>query len=153
MQSLTRFSVAEVLALSDNELLVLERGFVGGQGNTIRIFRLSLAGLPEVSDVASLASLSQAEHESALASKTLLLDLVDCPDSGAMPRPDAVQPNGLFDNFEAMALGPVLPGGWQSLVLVSDNNTNPQFQITRVIALALPQSEIVGLTPDLPAAD
>ena len=36
--------VAEIIALSETELLVLERGFVGGVGNTVRIFRVSLKG-------------------------------------------------------------------------------------------------------------
>ena len=63
--------------------------------------------------------------------------------TAARPQPDttqcapgAVQPNPLLDNFEALTLGPVLPDGRQSLVLVSDDNFN-RSQTTRVIVLAV----------------
>jgi hypothetical protein len=36
-------------------LLVLERGFVAGKGNTVRIFRVSLKGAEDVSDEPTLA--------------------------------------------------------------------------------------------------
>jgi hypothetical protein len=47
--------VVEIAALSEKELLVLERGFVAGKGNTVRIFRVSLKGAEDVSDEPSLA--------------------------------------------------------------------------------------------------
>jgi hypothetical protein len=49
--------VVEIAALSEKELLVLERGFVAGKGNTVRIFRVSLKGAEDVSDEPSLAEL------------------------------------------------------------------------------------------------
>jgi hypothetical protein len=66
--------------------------------------------------------------------KELLVDLADCPPSGSKTAPGAVQPNPLLDNFEAITLGPVLPEGRQSLVLVSDDNFN-RSQTMRVLVL------------------
>jgi hypothetical protein len=47
-----------------------------------------------------------------------------------------MQPDPLLDNFEGMTLGPKLPGGRQSLVLITDNNGNGS-QITRLVALSV----------------
>ena len=123
--------VVEIVALSEDELLVLERGFQAGVGNTVRIYRVSLEGAIDVSGVDSLASSNVEPLQ-----KELLVDLADCPPSGAKSAPGAVQPNPLLDNFEAITLGPVLPDGRQSLVLVSDDNFN-RSQTTRVIVLAV----------------
>jgi hypothetical protein len=68
--------------------------------------------------------------------KELLVDLANCPSSGAKAAPGAVQSNPLLDNFEGLTLGPVLPDGRQSLVLVSDDNFSSG-QTTRVIVLAV----------------
>jgi len=120
--------VVEIAALSENELLVLERGFVAGKGNTVRIFRVSLKGAEDVSDEPTLAEPGLFPVE-----KELLVDLADCPPSGATS--PGTQQNPLLDNFEALALGPRLPGGRRALILVSDNNFNPGQQVTRVVAL------------------
>ena len=48
--------VVEIVALSEDELLVLERGFQSGVGNTVRVFRVSLNGAEDVSDEPSLAA-------------------------------------------------------------------------------------------------
>ncbi|CAA9448812.1 MAG: hypothetical protein AVDCRST_MAG78-3156 [uncultured Rubrobacteraceae bacterium] len=119
--------VVEIVALSEDELLVLERGFVAGEGNTVRIFRVSLEGAEDVSDEPTLAEPSLVPVE-----KELLVDLADCPPSGATS--PGTQQNPLLDNFEALALGPRLPGGSQALILVSDDNFNPG-QVTRVVTL------------------
>lgn len=123
--------VVEILALSEDELLVLERGFQAGVGNTIKIYRVSLEGATDVSGVDSLAASSVAPVQ-----KELLVDLADCPPGGAKTAPGAVQPNPLLDNFEALTLGPVLPDGRRSLVLVSDDNFN-SCQTTRVVVLGV----------------
>ena len=123
--------VVEIVALSEDELLVMERGFQAGVGNTVRIYRVSLDGAKDVSRVKSLAA-SNVEP----VHKELLVDLADCPPSGAKTAPGAVQPNPLLDNFEALTLGPLLPDGRQSLVLMSDDNFN-RSQTTRVIVLAV----------------
>jgi hypothetical protein len=54
--------------------------------------------------------------------KTLLVDL-----------PSTVDP---LDNVEGVTLGPKLPDGRQSLLLVSDDNFSPQ-QITQFVAFAM----------------
>jgi hypothetical protein len=120
--------VVEIVALSESELLVLERGFEPGVGNTVRIFRVSLDGAEDVSDEPSLAALGLEPLE-----KELLVDLADCPPSGAKS-PGMQEKNPLLDNFEALTLGPRLPGGRQSLLLISDDNFSSG-QVTRVVAL------------------
>jgi hypothetical protein len=129
--------VAEVLALSETEVLVLERGFVANQGNTIRIFHASLKHAQDVSGVASLATTGIAP-----VSKTLLVDLATCPDGGATIPPGATQANALMDNFEAMTLGPRLPGDRRALVLMSDDNGSA-IQTTRIVALAVLDEDLV----------
>jgi len=121
--------VVELLALQRDELLVLERGFRPGFGNTVRVYRAFLEGATDVRDVASLA-------EPALqpVGKILLVDLADCPPSGASS--PGTQPNPLLDNFEGLALGPNLPGGYRTLLLQSDDNFNPQ-QVTRIVGLGV----------------
>jgi hypothetical protein len=130
--------VVELIALSGTDLLVLERGFVAGEGNTVRVYRVSLAGAQDVSDEPTLANPDLIPVE-----KTLVFDLADCPDAGATIPPGAVQPNALLDNFEAMALGPRLPGGRRALLMVSDDNEGAN-QITRFVAVALPVVSLVG---------
>lgn len=121
--------VGEILAVSETELLVLERSWVEGYGNTIRIFLTSTAGAPDVSDVDSLDGAGIDPLP-----KQLLVDIVNCP-PGDAPNPQ-MQPNPLLDNFEGMALGPLVNGGYQSLYLLSDDNFNAN-QLTRIIALAI----------------
>lgn len=123
--------VVEIVALSEDELLVMERGFQEGVGNTLRIHRVSLEGSEDISGVDSLASSSVEPVQ-----KELLVDLADCPPGGATTAPGAVQPNPLLDNFEAITLGPRLPDGRQSLVLVSDDNFSGG-QTTRMNVLAV----------------
>jgi hypothetical protein len=119
----------EMIALSSKRLLVMERGWVRGEGNTVRIFQVSLEGAADISEVASLATPGGPPS----LVKELVVDLARCPPSAATS-PQS-QPNPLLDNFEAMALGPLLPDGRRSLVLVSDDNRSP-FQVTRVVVLA-----------------
>jgi len=123
--------VVDIVALSEDELLVMERGFEAGVGNTVRIYRVSLDGATDVSGVDSLATSGVEPVQ-----KELLVNLADCPSGGAKAAPGATQANPLLDNFEAITLGPVLPDGRQSLVLVSDDNFN-RSQTTRVIVLAV----------------
>lgn len=121
--------VVEIVALSEDELLVLERGFRSGVGNTVRVYGVSLKGAEDVSDRVSLAASGAEPLE-----KDLLVDLGACPEGGA--ESPGTQQNELLDNFESLEMGPRLPGGRRSLVLVSDDNFN-DVQVTRVVALGV----------------
>jgi hypothetical protein len=132
--------VAEIVALSEEDLLVLERGFVAGVGNRVRIFRVSLEDAVDVSAEATLSAPGLNPLP-----KTLIVDLESCPAGGAtLPPgpPAALQANPLLDNFEAMTLGPNLPGGRRALVLLSDDNSGAN-QRTRIVVLAVSRSRLV----------
>ncbi|GAA3498232.1 esterase-like activity of phytase family protein [Streptomyces prasinosporus] len=103
--------VSEVTATPDGRLLVLERGFTPGVGNTVRLY---------------LAD----RHGTAYA-KTLLADLADCPSLSATARQP--QPNPLLDNIEGMAITG-RGRGRLKVLLVSDDNQNEN-QTTRFYAL------------------
>ena len=130
--------VVDLIAVSETTLLVLERGFVEGQGNTVRLFRVSLEGAPDVAQAPNLAA-----PELVPLVKTLIFDLAGCPSEGATTLPGATQPNALLDNFEGMALGPALPDGRRALLLISDDNAGAT-QVTRVIAVAVPEPGEAG---------
>ncbi|WP_026402321.1 esterase-like activity of phytase family protein [Actinomadura rifamycini] len=66
--------------------------------------------------------------------KEPLVDLADCPPSGATAKQP--QPDPLLDNVEGMALGGRAPHGRRVLYLVSDDNGSAA-QTTRVYALAV----------------
>jgi hypothetical protein len=59
-------------------------------------------------------------------SKRLILNLDTLPELGSSRLPK-------IDNIEGVSFGPTLPNGHRSLVLVSDNNFNPD-QITQFLA-------------------
>ena len=109
--------ISEILALTADRLLVMERSFAQGVGNTIRLFEVDLRGATNVAGLESLAGQAYAA-----APKRLVLDLATL---------------GIrLDNFEGMTWGPMLPDGRRSLVLVSDDNFNPQ-QATLFFAFAV----------------
>ncbi len=129
-------AVADLIALSETHLLVLEKGFKAGEGNRVRIFLATLKHEDDVSDEPVLSAESLVPVE-----KTLLVDVGACPTSGATnPGP---QVNPLLDNFEGMTLGPELDDGRRALILVSDDNSSA-VQVTRIIALAVPIPQLVG---------
>ncbi|TDD61370.1 esterase-like activity of phytase family protein [Kribbella antibiotica] len=123
-------SLVELAWVSPTQLVSMERTFVAGVGNTIRVFTVSLR---HASDVSKRASLADAP-EQVYVKKKLLFDLVNCPPSGATALQP--QPNPLLDNVEALALGGYLPGGRRQLYLLSDDN-NGKLQITRFYSLAV----------------
>lgn len=120
--------LSEIATLGPNDLLTLERGFIPGLGNTIRLFRVSLAGATDLTVRASLA-----DPDLTPVPKTLLVDLGLCT-PGEVIHPGK-QANPLLDNIESVTLGPVLPDGRQSLILQSDDNFGAD-QVTRIYALA-----------------
>ena len=121
----SQFSVnglVELLPLNNEFLIAMERSFsvgVPGTGNSIKLYNVALPGATDVNGVESL----QGELERVRpAQKTLLLDL----DELGIP----------LDNVEGLTLGPRLPDGRRSVVLVSDNNFAAS-QFTQFLLFAL----------------
>ncbi|MFF5985826.1 esterase-like activity of phytase family protein [Prauserella flavalba] len=99
--------------------LVLERAYVSGVGNRVRIFEIDTSGATNVLRVDSLAGAKKVKP----VRKRLVADLADLPLEHV-------------DNVEGMTWGPRLATGERSLLLVSDDNFSGG-QVTQVIALAL----------------
>lgn len=119
--------VVETAALADGRLLVLERGFTVGVGNTVRLYLADPRHATDTSGVENLTGQAGVR----LIKKTLLTDLVTCPSLGATARQP--QPNPLLDNIEGMTIT-----GWAKgrlkVLLVSDDNQNAA-QTTRFYSL------------------
>ena len=114
----TTNGVSEILADGPDHLLVLERSYTLGVGNSIRLYRIALQ---DGSDTLGLDALAPGNHQPVR--KTLVADFAHL---------------GLkhVDNIEAMAWGEPLPGPngpRRVLVFVSDDNFNPA-QVTQFIA-------------------
>lgn len=119
--------VPEVQGLPDGRLLVLERGFTAGVGNTVRLY---LADPRHATDTAGIPSLTGQDGVRPVG-KTLLTDIVTCPSLGATAKQP--QPSPLLDNIEGM----VVTGrarGRLKVLLVSDDNQNAT-QTTRLYRL------------------
>ncbi|MFC0115695.1 esterase-like activity of phytase family protein [Kibdelosporangium aridum] len=101
--------------IDPTRFLVVERAFVTGVGNKIRIYEASTVGASNVYD----KDLGNAKPMR----KKLLVDLADV----GLTR---------LDNIEGIAWGPRLSGGERSLILISDNNFSAS-QVTQIVALAV----------------
>ncbi|MEV6277867.1 esterase-like activity of phytase family protein [Nocardia sp. NPDC051832] len=101
--------------LDPAKYLVVERSFVEGAGNRIRLYEADLSAATNVLN----APLTNARP----VAKRLLADLDDLGLS-------------TVDNIEGSVWGPRLPTGERTLLLVSDDNFNDK-QVTQFIALAL----------------
>ena len=102
--------VSEILALSENEFLVIERAYADLVGNTIRIVKATIQ--PNTTDVRQISSLVNAQYQSI--SKQILLEL-------------PIQYNSIkIENIEGISWGPTLANGHRTLILVSDNNFQNQ---------------------------
>lgn len=115
--------LTDLLALSDTEFLVIERAYSGRP--TVRLFRAAIGSDPPATDVLGIPALKGTGVVPM--TKTLLADL------SAVPGLDPV------DNIEGITLGPRLPDGRQSLVLVSDDNFSPR-QVTQFVVFAISAS-------------
>ncbi|MGW0420897.1 esterase-like activity of phytase family protein [Streptomyces sp. NPDC003015] len=121
--------VPEVQALPDGRLLVLERGFTSGVGNTVRLYLADPRHATDTSGVENLTGQSDVR----LIKKTLLTDIASCPTLGATAKQP--QPNPLLDNIEGMAITGHDKGRLKVL-LVSDDNQNA-VQTTRFYYLGV----------------
>lgn len=100
--------LSDLVALDADTFLVVERGY--GDRVAARIYRASTAGADDVIGRSSLA----AAPPFAAMKKELVLDLTAVPGIGRL------------DNVEGITLGPKLPDGRQSVVLVTDDNFSPR---------------------------
>ncbi|MDB9469060.1 phytase, partial [Dolichospermum circinale] len=125
--------LVDLLAIDNRGiLLALERSFAVGQGNTIKIYEVTLGGATDISTVNSLGGLTPNQLAAIQpVQKRLLLNL----DSLGLPNSDGNHPTGT-DNIEGLAFGPRLADGKQSIVLVSDNNFNAATQFTQILTLS-----------------
>ena len=105
--------LVDLLILPEGGLLALEREYVEGVGNEVQIFHVSTDGATEVSGMESLAGQRYTPVR-----KTLLYTFENPP------------------NLEGLALGPELPDGDRTLVVLSDDNFEPLLQ-TQLVALRL----------------
>jgi hypothetical protein len=120
--------VSELTATGEGRLLVLERGYLPGIGNTVRLY---LADTRSASDVSGVAELRGAPGVT-LVRRQLLADLGSCPSLGATDREP--QRNPLLDNIEGMTIIGRDPTGSLRLLLVSDDNESRK-QTTRLYTL------------------
>ncbi|MFN6482363.1 MULTISPECIES: esterase-like activity of phytase family protein [unclassified Nostoc] len=110
----------DLLAL-DNQghFLSLERSFTG-LGFAVSLFQVSLEGADDIHNINSLLAVDSKNIKPV--QKKLLLDLRKL--------------DVLLDNIEGLTLGPKLPNGQQSLILISDNNFN-SLQRTQILAFKI----------------
>jgi hypothetical protein len=115
--------ISEILMLDAQRMLVLERAYISGIGNSLRLYLIDTG---RASDTLGTPRLLAGQYTPAV--KTLLADF------DAFVRPGSGAPGiSRLDNTEGMAWGPRLPGGSRSLVFVSDDNFNPA-QVTQFLA-------------------
>ena len=107
--------VSEILMLDADRMLVLERAYATGAGNSLRLYEIDTRA---ASDVLAIDALAPGNHRPA--AKTLVADF-------------AALGLSRLDNTEGMCWGPPLPDGKRMLVVVSDDNFNP-LQITQFAA-------------------
>jgi hypothetical protein len=93
---------------SGGHFLALERAY-GLRGFAVKLYQWATGGATDTSSVPSLATPTQDLKPIA---KQLVVDFKDAP--------------WAVDNLEGMTLGPRLPDGSQSLILVADNNFQPE---------------------------
>ena len=124
------YGVADLAAISSDEVLVLERGWARGAGNTARIYRVDLADA-----ATSCLSKPELSPDAPVLAKRLVVDLAKLAVKG-LPAAKQTQDSALLDNYEGLALGPMLPDGRHSLIVVSDDNARSD-QFARIVVLAV----------------
>ncbi|MFV0495554.1 esterase-like activity of phytase family protein [Mycobacterium sp.] len=114
--------VPDLVALSDTGFLVLERS--SAMPPVIRIYRADIGAASNILDMPSTQGAALKPMR-----KSLAIDLSQVMAGSA----DLADP---LDNVEGITLGPKLPDGRQSVVLVSDDNFSP-IQTTQFLLLAM----------------
>ncbi|MDM0055688.1 esterase-like activity of phytase family protein [Variovorax fucosicus] len=109
--------VSEILMLDAHRMLVLERAYATGVGNSLRLYEIDTR---DATDTLALDALTPGNHRAA--TRTLVADF-------------ATLGLSRLDNTEGMCWGPPLPDGQRVLVVVSDDNFNP-LQVTQFAAFA-----------------
>ncbi|MCZ4602650.1 esterase-like activity of phytase family protein [Streptomyces sp. Lzd4kr] len=126
----TLLGVSDITATGDGRLLVLERGYTAGVGNTVRLY---LADLSHATDVTAVPDLT-GQPAVRLVRKRLLADIGECPSLGAVAKQP--QPNPLLENIEGMAVTGHTREGRLRVTLVSDDNQSAT-QTTRFYELTV----------------
>jgi 3-phytase len=119
--------VSEILAVSENKILVMERGVRISPKkiftNTVGIY---LTDLSKATDISANQKLDRAK--AVPATKTKLIDFeTDLPKDRSGKD---------VDNLEGLAWGPNLPDGRKTLLVISDDNFN-KTQITQLFVFAV----------------
>ena len=107
--------VSEVLMIDAHRMLVLERAYAVGAGNSLRLYEIDTR---DASDTLAVDALTADNHRPA--PKKRVADF-------------AALGLSRLDNTEGLCWGPDLPGGRRMLVAVSDDNFNP-LQVTQFAA-------------------
>ncbi|TYP72244.1 esterase-like activity of phytase family protein [Aquimarina intermedia] len=119
--------VTDILQLTADSFLVLERSYsvgYGRHGNTVRLYLAPIKNTTNTLDFVSLKN-----NTFKVAKKTLLFDF-----ESVMSK----LTDQSIDNIEGITFGPKLENGNQTLLLISDNNFNPRsIQKNQLIALEL----------------
>ncbi|MBI0313053.1 esterase-like activity of phytase family protein [Streptomyces javensis] len=125
----TGYGIAEIEAIGDGRLLVLERSFASSVGWTAHLYVADPRSATNVSGITGLANLASGVR---FASKTLIARLEDCPPLGAPSKVEG-QANPLLGNIEGMAITGLRRGGLH-LTLVTDDGESTT-EITRLYGL------------------
>ena len=97
--------IPEILNIGNDQFIVIERAYsTGRQKCTIKLFLADARGASDVKDIFSL----QSGASFTPMKKKLLLNMDDLPQ--------------FIDNVEGITLGPILPNGHRTIILVADNN-------------------------------
>ncbi|OLT14486.1 hypothetical protein BJF78_19170 [Pseudonocardia sp. CNS-139] len=109
-------AILDVDAHDATHFLVMERSFVTGVGNKVRIFEVRTDGATDLTGGTAITAATPV-------TKRLLVDVADLPVQSV-------------DNIEGMAWGPEREDGSRTLVLVSDDNFSAT-QVTQFVAVAV----------------
>jgi hypothetical protein len=127
--------ISEILAVNEDEFLVLERdSTVGNEAKIKKITRIHLAGATDVMGIARLPHCTLPAHIRPV-QKTILLDFLD-------PKFELVG-DRFPEKIEGLAFGPKLPDGRLSLIATVDNDFEAD-QPSMILSFALTPDELPG---------